>query len=68
MDVGDGDTDYRRFVSAVERRLGRRSGRRPAHWIVERDDAVDPAANPAGSLSTARRSARHLRSLRAPCG
>ncbi len=68
VDVGDGDIDYRRFVSAVERRLGRRSGRRPAHWTVERDDAVGPAANPAGSLSAARRPARHLRSLRAPCG
>ncbi|MFD7663936.1 sugar phosphate isomerase/epimerase family protein [Streptomyces sp. NPDC059788] len=64
VDVGDGDIDYRSFLAAVERRRGRRS----AHWIVERDDAVDPAANPAGSLSTARRSARHLRSLRAPCG
>ncbi|WP_030023187.1 sugar phosphate isomerase/epimerase family protein [Streptomyces monomycini] len=64
VDVGDGDIDYRRFLAAVERRRGRRS----AHWIVERDDAVDPAANPAGSLSTARRSARHLRSLRAARG
>ncbi|WP_050515361.1 sugar phosphate isomerase/epimerase [Streptomyces rimosus] len=68
VDVGDGDIDYRCFISAVQRRLGRRTGRRPAHWIVERDDAVDPAANPAGSLSTARRSARHLRSLRASHG
>ncbi|OKI00776.1 xylose isomerase [Streptomyces sp. CB02923] len=64
VDVGDGDIDYRRFIAAVERRRGRRS----AHWIVERDDAVDPAANPAGSLATACRSARHLRSLRAPRG
>ncbi|MFH8344469.1 sugar phosphate isomerase/epimerase family protein [Streptomyces sp. NPDC018045] len=64
VDVGDGDIDYRRFLTAVEHRRGRRS----AHWIVERDDAVDPAANPAGSLSTARRSARHLRNLCAPRG
>ncbi|MFI0709980.1 hypothetical protein ACH4SK_04865 [Streptomyces inhibens] len=34
------------------------------HWIVESDNAVDPAANPAGSLSTAARSARYLRQLR----
>ncbi|MFH9419679.1 hypothetical protein [Streptomyces sp. NPDC017529] len=61
VDVGDGDIDYRHFLSAVERRHGRRR----ADWIVERDDAVDPAANPAGSLSTARRSACHLRGLRA---
>ncbi|MEE1926963.1 sugar phosphate isomerase/epimerase [Streptomyces sp. TRM 70351] len=59
-DVGDGDLDYRRFVSAVAHRP---HGRRH-HWLVERDDAPDPAANPAGSLSTARRSAAHLTRLR----
>jgi sugar phosphate isomerase/epimerase len=60
-DVGDGDIDYRHFIRAVER-LPRQ--RRRHHWLVERDDAPDPAANPAGSLSTARRSSHHLRSLR----
>ncbi|GAB2597471.1 sugar phosphate isomerase/epimerase [Streptomyces capparidis] len=54
-DVGDGDIDYRRFIRAVERTGG------PHHWQVERDDAPNPAANPAGSLSTAARSYRHLR-------
>ncbi len=62
VDVGDGDIDYRRFLATVNRRKG--CDPRDHHWIVERDDAVDPAANPAGSLSTAERSARHLRSLR----
>ncbi|WP_367123584.1 sugar phosphate isomerase/epimerase family protein [Streptomyces phytohabitans] len=61
VDVGDGDIDYRRFLERVGSVPG---GRRRHHWIVERDDAVDPAANPAGSLSTARRSSGHLRSLR----
>lgn len=61
VDVGDGDIDYRHFIGAV----GRLPGRRRRHWIVERDDAVDPDRNPAGSLSTARRSACHLLSLRA---
>ncbi|MBU7600630.1 sugar phosphate isomerase/epimerase [Streptomyces sp. P38-E01] len=59
-DVGYGDLDYVDFISAVAR--GRR--RRYHHWLVERDDAPDPNSNPAGSLSTARRSAEYLRSLR----
>lgn len=59
-DVGDGDIDYSRFISAVAK--GRR--RRFHHWLVERDDAPDPDANPAGSLETARRSSAHLHSLR----
>ncbi|MFJ9407900.1 sugar phosphate isomerase/epimerase family protein [Streptomyces sp. NPDC101393] len=62
VDVGDGDIDYGRFLATVNRRKGH--GHRDHHWIVERDDAVDPAANPAGSLSTAARSADHLRHLR----
>lgn len=61
VDVGDGDIDYRRFLDEVSSLPGRRRGH---HWIVERDDAVNPDANPDGSLSTARRSSRHLRSLR----
>ncbi|WP_461030644.1 sugar phosphate isomerase/epimerase family protein, partial [Streptomyces sparsus] len=56
-DVGDGDIDYRTFVTALTR--GRR--RRYHHWLVERDDAPDAAANPEGSLHTARASAAHLR-------
>ena len=64
VDVGDGDLDYRRFLAEV----GRLPGRRGHHWLVERDDAVDPEANPAGSLTTARRSAAYLRALRTGCG
>lgn len=60
VDVGDGDLDYRRFINRVERLHGRSKH----NWLVERDDAVDSAVNPAGSLSTARRSAAHLRHLR----
>ncbi|MFJ1990318.1 sugar phosphate isomerase/epimerase family protein [Streptomyces asiaticus] len=56
VDVGDGDIDYRRFLSAVGKTHG---GRRDHHWMVEHDQ-------PADSLTTARRSARYLRSLR--CG
>ncbi|REK88210.1 hypothetical protein DY245_22620 [Streptomyces inhibens] len=61
-DVGDGDIDYRRFLATVNRRKGHVHP--DHHWIVERDNAVDPAANPAGSPSTAARSARYLRQLR----
>jgi sugar phosphate isomerase/epimerase len=59
-DVGDGDIDYERFITTVA------SGRhqRYHHWQVERDDAVSPETNPAGSLSTARRSASYLRARR----
>lgn len=53
-DVGDGDIDYQRFIGGVERLSRHRSH----HWIAEHD-------NPADSLSFARRSADHLRSLRA---
>lgn len=55
VDVGDGDIDYRRFLTAV----GRTHGGQRHHWMVEHDQ-------PADSLTTARRSARYLRSLR--CG
>ncbi|WP_030888487.1 sugar phosphate isomerase/epimerase family protein [Streptomyces sp. NRRL F-5053] len=59
VDVGDGDLDYQRFIRTVRDRPrhGHRTGH---HWLVERDDAVDPAVNPAGSLTTARRSAAYL--------
>ena len=60
-DVGDGGIDYQRFIGAVQRR-GRRRGTH--NYLVERDDAVSPTANPAGSFSTARRSIDFLRSLR----
>ncbi|MCT2593504.1 sugar phosphate isomerase/epimerase [Streptomyces sp. N2-109] len=63
VDVGDGDIDYRRFLHEVGKVPGQR---RRHHWLVEHDGAPDPETNPAGSLSTARRSSRHLRSLRAP--
>ncbi|MEV6108530.1 sugar phosphate isomerase/epimerase [Streptomyces sp. NPDC051940] len=56
-DVGDGDIDYAGFAAAV---TGTRFGRRTHNWLVERDDAVDPNTNPAGSFSTARRSAEYL--------
>ncbi|NSC24655.1 sugar phosphate isomerase/epimerase, partial [Streptomyces albus subsp. chlorinus] len=61
VDVGDGDIDYERFLGTV---LKRHRGRADHHWLMERDDAVDPAANPAGSLTSARRSAAYLRGKR----
>ena len=53
VDVGDGDIDYRRFLTKV----GGTHGGKKHNWLVEHD-------NPADSLRTARRSAAHLRSLR----
>ncbi|MER5963863.1 sugar phosphate isomerase/epimerase [Streptomyces sp. NPDC002057] len=53
-DVGDGDIDYRRFISAVNRT---RHGRHAHHWQTERDNPVD-------SFGFARRSSAHLHSLR----
>jgi hypothetical protein len=62
-DVGDGDIDYKRFIGALQRCA--RGRHRGAHnYLVERDDAVSPTANPAGSFSTAKRSFDYLRSLR----
>ncbi|MFG3258576.1 sugar phosphate isomerase/epimerase family protein [Streptomyces sp. NPDC048172] len=58
VDVGDGDIDYERFIGALTRRKGRHADH---HFLVERDDAPDADVNPAGSLSTARRSAKYLR-------
>jgi sugar phosphate isomerase/epimerase len=66
-DVGDGDIDYQTFIGAVQRcggRRGRGRGRGTHNYLVERDDAVSPTANPAGSFSTAKRSFDFLRSLR----
>ncbi|WP_314174303.1 sugar phosphate isomerase/epimerase family protein [Streptomyces winkii] len=53
VDVGDGDIDYRRFLTKV----GGTHGGRRHNWLVEHD-------NPADSFRTARRSAGYLRSLR----
>ncbi|MER6912058.1 sugar phosphate isomerase/epimerase [Streptomyces sp. NPDC000594] len=55
-DVGDGDIDYRRFLSAVGRTHG---GRRDHHWQVEHD-------NPVESFTFARKSSAHLHGLREP--
>ncbi|MCZ7456963.1 sugar phosphate isomerase/epimerase family protein [Streptomyces sp. WMMC940] len=54
VDVGDGDIDYRRFISAVARTRG---GRLDHHWQAEHDNPVD-------SLTFARKSSAHLHSLR----
>ncbi|MET9428291.1 sugar phosphate isomerase/epimerase [Streptomyces sp. NPDC003036] len=54
VDVGDGDIDYQRFISAVTRTPG---GRRDHHWQAEHD-------NPVESLTFARKAAAHLHSLR----
>ncbi|SCK35850.1 sugar phosphate isomerase/epimerase [Streptomyces sp. WMMB 322] len=53
VDVGDGDIDYRRFLTEV----GRSPGGKRHNWLVEHD-------RPEDSLRTARRSASYLRSLR----
>ncbi|MFI7243392.1 sugar phosphate isomerase/epimerase family protein [Streptomyces qinglanensis] len=64
VDVGDGDIDYEHFIGTVLRR--HRGRRTDHHWLMERDDAVDPDANPAGSFTSARRSAAYLRGRRHP--
>ncbi|MFJ5773080.1 sugar phosphate isomerase/epimerase family protein [Streptomyces sp. NPDC093094] len=56
-DVGDGDIDYRRFISGVTRLRGERLAH---HWQAEHDQ-------PAESSTFARRSSEHLRSLREKC-
>jgi sugar phosphate isomerase/epimerase len=57
-DVGDGQIDFHRFFTEI----GQKGYH---HYIVERDTAPDPVANPAGSFSTARRSYQYLVGLRA---
>ncbi|MFC3574157.1 sugar phosphate isomerase/epimerase [Streptomyces yaanensis] len=57
VDVGDGDIDYQRFISAVTRLRGERLTH---HWQAERD-------NPTDSLTFARRSSEYLHSLREKC-
>ncbi|MEV6652020.1 sugar phosphate isomerase/epimerase [Streptomyces sp. NPDC051219] len=54
VDVGDGDIDYKRFISAVSRTHG---GRLDHHWQAEHD-------NPADAFTFARKSSAHLHSLR----
>ncbi|WP_434599180.1 sugar phosphate isomerase/epimerase family protein [Streptomyces sp. A5-4] len=54
VDVGDGDIDYKRFISTVSKTRG---GRRDHHWQVEHD-------NPVESFAFARKSSAHLHSLR----
>ncbi|WP_194238877.1 sugar phosphate isomerase/epimerase family protein [Streptomyces spongiae] len=54
VDVGDGDIDYKRFISAVTRLKGHRLAH---HWQAEHD-------NPTESFTFARRSSAHLHSLR----
>ncbi|MGW3730123.1 sugar phosphate isomerase/epimerase family protein [Streptomyces sp. NPDC000851] len=56
-DVGDGDIDYQRFISAVTRLRGQRFAH---HWQAEHD-------NPTESFTFARRSSEHLHSLREKC-
>ncbi|MFJ8535207.1 sugar phosphate isomerase/epimerase family protein [Streptomyces sp. NPDC093591] len=57
VDVGDGDIDYQRFISAVTRLRGQRFAH---HWQAEHD-------NPTESFTFARRSSEHLHSLREKC-
>ncbi|NUP18626.1 MAG: sugar phosphate isomerase/epimerase [Streptomyces sp.] len=57
VDVGDGDIDYKRFISAVTKLRGQRFAH---HWQAEHD-------NPTESLTFARRSSDHLHSLREKC-
>ncbi|MFI9588529.1 sugar phosphate isomerase/epimerase family protein [Streptomyces sp. NPDC052236] len=54
VDVGDGDIDYQRFISAVNKTHG---GYRDHHWQAEHD-------NPVESFAFARKSSAHLHSLR----
>ncbi|MEU4497853.1 sugar phosphate isomerase/epimerase [Streptomyces sp. NPDC023998] len=54
VDVGDGDIDYQRFISAVNKTPG---GYRNHHWQTEHD-------NPVESFAFARKSSEHLHSLR----
>jgi sugar phosphate isomerase/epimerase len=55
-DVGDGDVAFEPFFCGLDTR--------DHHFLVERDTAPDPVANPAGSFSTAERSYAYLASLR----
>jgi sugar phosphate isomerase/epimerase len=59
-DVGDGDIAFEPFFCGLDTD--------DHHYIVERDTAPDPVANPAGSFSTAERSYDYLVGLRERCG
>jgi sugar phosphate isomerase/epimerase len=59
-DVGDGDIAFEPYFCGLD------TG--DHHFLVERDTAVDPVANPAGSFSTARRSYVYLAGLRVRAG
>jgi sugar phosphate isomerase/epimerase len=59
-DVGDGDIAFEPFFAGLDID--------EHHYIVERDTAPDPVANPAGSFSTAERSYAYLASLRERAG
>jgi sugar phosphate isomerase/epimerase len=56
-DVGDGDIDYQKFISAVTRLKGERLAH---HWQAEHDQ-------PTESFTFARRSSAYLHSLREKC-
>jgi len=55
-DVGDGDVPLEEVLQGLNPGLH--------HFIVERDTAVDPVVNPAGSFATAERSYDYLSRLR----
>jgi sugar phosphate isomerase/epimerase len=55
-DVGDGDIAFEPFFCGLDTD--------DHHYLVERDTAPDPTANPAGSFSTAARSYDYLAGLR----
>jgi sugar phosphate isomerase/epimerase len=56
-DVGDGDIAFEPFFCGLDTD--------DHHYLVERDTAPDPVANPAGSFSTAERSLEYLEGLKA---
>jgi sugar phosphate isomerase/epimerase len=57
VDVGDGDIDYQKFISAVSRLRGERLAH---HWQTEHDQPTD-------AFTFARRSSEYLHSLREKC-
>jgi sugar phosphate isomerase/epimerase len=59
-DVGDGDIAFEPFFCGLDTD--------DHHYLVERDTAPDPVANPAGSFATAERSYDYLADLRERCG
>lgn len=59
-DVGDGDIAFEPFFCGLDTD--------DHHYIVERDTAPDPVANPDGSFSTAERSYAYLSAPRERCG